>query len=118
MQRITRVLTLLSLYIFFYLPFFAQNIHVHRIEGGAVSENAYVLESRTNLYLIDALLSTKDAEALADTIGLLEKTLQLIFITHGHPDHFQGLAAIYQKSPNTLVGIIEYRGNATLHNHV
>src|ERR1700729_927738 len=41
--------------------------------------------------LVDALLTVREATALADWIALHDRRLTTIYITHGHGDHYGGL---------------------------
>jgi glyoxylase-like metal-dependent hydrolase (beta-lactamase superfamily II) len=49
--------------------------------------------------LVDAQFTLADAHRLIATILESKKTLTTVFITHGHPDHYFGLAAIKQAFP-------------------
>ena len=64
-------------------------------------ENAFLIKDRKSLVLIDALGSEVAAQQIVRDIA--GKTLNTIFITHGHPDHFLGLATILKKHPESMV---------------
>jgi glyoxylase-like metal-dependent hydrolase (beta-lactamase superfamily II) len=50
--------------------------------------------------LVDALTTVAEAEALADWVALHDRDLRLIYITHGHADHFYGLSVLLGRFPN------------------
>ena len=69
--------------------------------GSELSENAFLIRDGNNLVLIDALGSEDVANQILQSIK--GKKLKTIFITHGHPDHFLGLASILKEHPETIV---------------
>jgi len=50
--------------------------------------------------LVDALTTVAEAEALADWVALHHRNLRIIYITHGHADHFYGLSVLLDRFPN------------------
>jgi glyoxylase-like metal-dependent hydrolase (beta-lactamase superfamily II) len=50
--------------------------------------------------LVDALTTVAEAEALADGVALHHRNLRIIYITHGHADHFYGLSVLLGRFPN------------------
>ena len=53
--------------------------------------------------LVDALATVREATALANWIGLHDRRLTTIYITHGHGDHFLGLPVLLDRFPGTRV---------------
>jgi glyoxylase-like metal-dependent hydrolase (beta-lactamase superfamily II) len=49
--------------------------------------------------LVDPLMTISEATALADWVGLHDRNLTAIYITHGHGDHYLGLPAILERFP-------------------
>jgi glyoxylase-like metal-dependent hydrolase (beta-lactamase superfamily II) len=49
--------------------------------------------------LVDSLLTVREATALADWVALHERRLTMIYITHGHADHFAGLSVLLGRFP-------------------
>lgn len=50
--------------------------------------------------LVDTLSTVAEAEALASWVALHHRNLTMIYITHGHFDHFAGLSVLLQRFPD------------------
>jgi glyoxylase-like metal-dependent hydrolase (beta-lactamase superfamily II) len=50
--------------------------------------------------LVDALMTVREATALADWIELHDRRLTTIYITHGHGDHYLGLSLVLDRFPD------------------
>jgi glyoxylase-like metal-dependent hydrolase (beta-lactamase superfamily II) len=50
--------------------------------------------------LVDAMGTIAESEALADWVALHQRKLTTIYITHGHFDHFAGLAVLLHRFPD------------------
>jgi glyoxylase-like metal-dependent hydrolase (beta-lactamase superfamily II) len=50
--------------------------------------------------LVDAFMTVKQADALADWVVAGGKNLTAIYITHGHGDHWFGIGALLERFPN------------------
>ena len=50
--------------------------------------------------LVDALMTVREATALADWIALHDRRLTTIYITHGHGDHYLGLSVLLDRFPS------------------
>lgn len=50
--------------------------------------------------LVDALMTVREATALADWVALHERQVTTIYITHGHADHYLGLSVLLSRFPN------------------
>lgn len=50
--------------------------------------------------LVDAFMTVKQANALADWVTSKDKNLTTIYITHGHGDHWFGVATLLERFPN------------------
>jgi glyoxylase-like metal-dependent hydrolase (beta-lactamase superfamily II) len=66
---------------------------------GGFLVNSTLVAGDKEAVLIDAQFSLADAHRLIATILESKKTLTTVYITHGHPDHYFGLAAIKQAFP-------------------
>src|SRR6267142_880641 len=50
--------------------------------------------------LVDAFMTVKQANALADWVAAKGKNLTTIYITHGHGDHWFGVGTLLERFPN------------------
>src|SRR5262245_672619 len=50
--------------------------------------------------LVDAFMTVKQANALADWVAASGKNLTTIYITHGHGDHWFGIGTVLDRFPN------------------
>src|SRR5260370_21370214 len=50
--------------------------------------------------LVDAFMTVKQANALADWVAAKGKNLTAIYITHGHGDHWFGVGTLLERFPN------------------
>jgi glyoxylase-like metal-dependent hydrolase (beta-lactamase superfamily II) len=66
-------------------------IHTYAAAEPGLFVNSYLLETDEAAVLVDASLLVSDARALAARIAALRKPLAGVFVTHAHPDHFNGL---------------------------
>lgn len=66
-------------------------IHTYTAAESGILVNSYLLETAEGVVLIDANLLVSDARALAARLAALRKPLLAAFVTHAHPDHFNGL---------------------------
>lgn len=60
-------------------------------DATAIFTNAYILELEKSIVVIDATLTVSAAKTLRQKVEALNKPLKAVFITHGHPDHYNGL---------------------------
>jgi glyoxylase-like metal-dependent hydrolase (beta-lactamase superfamily II) len=66
-------------------------IHTYTAAENGLLVNSYLVEAAEGVVLIDANLLVSDVRALAARITALRKPLLGVFVTHAHPDHFNGL---------------------------
>ncbi|GAA2691302.1 MBL fold metallo-hydrolase [Actinoplanes palleronii] len=69
-------------------------IHTYTAAEAGLFVNSYLVETAGGVVLVDASLLLSDARALADRITALRKPLLGVFVTHAHPDHFNGLPTV------------------------
>lgn len=66
-------------------------VHTYTAAEPGLFVNSYLLETADGVVLVDAGLLVSDAQALAARATALRKPLMAAFVTHPHPDHFNGL---------------------------
>jgi glyoxylase-like metal-dependent hydrolase (beta-lactamase superfamily II) len=69
-------------------------IHTYTAAEAGLLVNSYLIEAAEGVVLVDANLLQSDARALAARITALRKPLLGVFVTHAHPDHFNGLPIV------------------------
>jgi glyoxylase-like metal-dependent hydrolase (beta-lactamase superfamily II) len=74
-------------------------IHTYTAAEPGLFVNSYLLESADGVVLVDAGLLVSDARALNARIAALRKPLVAAFVTHPHPDHFNGLPYVAADVP-------------------
>jgi glyoxylase-like metal-dependent hydrolase (beta-lactamase superfamily II) len=68
-------------------------VRVHRQASAAqgIFANAYLVETANGVVAVDALLTETDSKALRARLLSLRKPLLGVLVTHGHPDHYNGV---------------------------
>jgi glyoxylase-like metal-dependent hydrolase (beta-lactamase superfamily II) len=66
-------------------------IHTYTAAEAGLFVNSYLVETAEGVVLVDANLLLSDIRALAARLAALQKPLLGVFVTHAHPDHFNGL---------------------------
>jgi glyoxylase-like metal-dependent hydrolase (beta-lactamase superfamily II) len=69
-------------------------IHTYTAAEAGLLVNSYLVEAADGVVLVDANLLLSDVRALAARIAALHKPLLGVFVTHAHPDHFNGLPVL------------------------
>jgi glyoxylase-like metal-dependent hydrolase (beta-lactamase superfamily II) len=69
-------------------------IHTYTAAEQGLFVNSYLIETAGGVVLVDANLLLSDIRALAARITALHKPLLGVFVTHAHPDHFNGLPVL------------------------
>ncbi|MEJ7601279.1 MAG: MBL fold metallo-hydrolase, partial [Kofleriaceae bacterium] len=62
--------------------------------GEGIFANAYLVHAPRGVVVVDATLRVSDARALRKRIEATGKPLLGILLTHGHPDHYNGVAIL------------------------
>lgn len=76
------------------------SLRAHRSAEYSGRVNSWLLESDTEVALVDAQLVMPEAARVVDLIRASGKPLAWVWVTHGHPDHYAGLEAIAQAFPD------------------
>jgi glyoxylase-like metal-dependent hydrolase (beta-lactamase superfamily II) len=69
-------------------------VHSYRSGASGIYSNAYVVELKNGLVVVDATLTVSSAKEVRTMIDEIGKPVYAILITHGHPDHYNGLTEI------------------------
>jgi len=69
-------------------------VHTYRAADAGLWVNSYLVETATGVLVFDTSLLVSDIEALRARLAALKKPLLGIFVTHPHPDHFNGVFAL------------------------
>ena len=70
---------------------------VHRYAGKFMAlphdrVNAYIVELDNSLVIVDSTIALSSARGLRAQAEALDKPIEAVLLTHGHPDHYTGLA--------------------------
>ena len=66
-------------------------VHVFASGENGIFANAYFVETAKHVVAIDSTLLESTSRALHEQIVALGKPLQAVLLTHGHPDHYNGV---------------------------
>ncbi|MDR3574434.1 MAG: MBL fold metallo-hydrolase [Anaerolineaceae bacterium] len=64
-----------------------------------VSNSSILISGARDAVLVDTFLTVEHAQILVDWVAASGKNLVAIYITHGHGDHFFGLASLLERFP-------------------
>jgi glyoxylase-like metal-dependent hydrolase (beta-lactamase superfamily II) len=64
-----------------------------------VANSSTLICGERDAVLVDTFLTTKQSQALLDWVVASGKNLIAIYVTHGHGDHFFGLASLLERFP-------------------
>jgi glyoxylase-like metal-dependent hydrolase (beta-lactamase superfamily II) len=72
---------------------------VHQHESGPTTffTNGFVVETTNSLVIIDTMMTISEARSLRRYAESLVKPIAAILITHGHPDHYNGIGEFQDK---------------------
>lgn len=64
-----------------------------------VANSAILISGERDAVLVDTFLTTEQSQTLVDWVVASGKNLTAIYVTHGHGDHFFGLASLLERFP-------------------
>src|ERR1700674_2633850 len=65
-----------------------------------VANSSTLIYGKRDAVLVDTFLTTEQSQTLLDRVVASGKNLTAIYITHGHGDHFFGLAPLLERFPH------------------
>jgi glyoxylase-like metal-dependent hydrolase (beta-lactamase superfamily II) len=71
-------------------------IHQVTASDAGLAVNCYLVEGAHGVVAIDSALTITDSRALRARADALGKPLLAILLTHGHPDHYNGVTALIE----------------------
>jgi glyoxylase-like metal-dependent hydrolase (beta-lactamase superfamily II) len=69
-------------------------VHTYTAGENGLFVNSYLLETPEGVVVVDGNLLLSDIAALVARLDALHKPLRGVFVTHAHPDHFNGVLAL------------------------
>lgn len=82
-----------------------------------VANSVTLIQGQHDAVLVDTFLTTEQSRTLLDWVLASGKNLTAIYITHGHGDHFFGLAPLLENFPNAKAVATPQVVNA-MHQHL
>ena len=73
--------------------------------------NAFILADPKGTFIIDCTRNSNEAKKVADLARSKGKTPKLMLITHGHPDHYMGMAQMKKEFPGLRI-VVANRGHS------
>jgi glyoxylase-like metal-dependent hydrolase (beta-lactamase superfamily II) len=78
-------------------------VEVLRTSAGSLNVNSALIMGRERAVLVDPPFTMADAHRVAGMVLDSGRTLETIFVTHDHPDHFFAMEVLTQAFPNARV---------------
>lgn len=75
------------------MPLITKGMTVHSYTAGEAGlfVNSYLVETDAGVVVVDTNLLVSDISALRARMNAVGKPLRGVFVTHAHPDHFNGV---------------------------
>jgi glyoxylase-like metal-dependent hydrolase (beta-lactamase superfamily II) len=81
----------------------AADLRVEVFAGDFASVNSFIFSNGKSLLVLDAQRTPGEARKLAERIHAQHLPLDYLLISHGHTDHFTGLALLRQEFPGPRI---------------
>ena len=80
-------------------PSFCAPLGIEVYKGGYASVNSFIVSNGKTVAVIDVQRKTSEARKLAEEIRATHLPLAIMLISHGHTDHFTGMALLHEEFP-------------------
>jgi glyoxylase-like metal-dependent hydrolase (beta-lactamase superfamily II) len=74
-------------------------VHSYRSNASGIYSNSYIIELEKGVVVIDATLAVSSGKEVRNLINEIGKPVYAVLLTHGHPDHYNGLTEITKGLP-------------------
>ena len=85
------------------IPASAADLQVEVYAGRFASVNSFIFSNGKSLMLMDVQRKSSEAQKLADLVKSKHLPLSYILISHGHTDHFTGMALLHREFPQAKI---------------
>lgn len=75
------------------------HVHTYASPPSGIRANAYLVQTSDSIVVIDVTLTVSDARRLRAKVDSIGKPLAAVLLTHGHPDHYNGLTELIAGLP-------------------
>ena len=80
----------------------ASDVHVDVFSAKAANVNSFIIFDSVGSLIVDTTRNSKEALQVA-TLARTHGIPHIIFVTHGHPDHFLGMGALKKEFPDAKI---------------
>lgn len=84
-------------------PIFTLPVGTYTSRPEAFFVNSYLIETGAGIVVIDTQFLVSETQGLKEQLKATGKPLAAIFITHPHPDHFNGVGVLLEDAPDVPV---------------
>ena len=79
------------------------SIQTYTASDPGFAVNSHLLMSENDAILVDAQFTRSEAKRVGDMVKTSGRNLKMIYVTHGHPDHYLGLEILTKEFPDAIV---------------
>jgi alkyl sulfatase BDS1-like metallo-beta-lactamase superfamily hydrolase len=69
-------------------------VHTYKSSEAGIFSNAYLIETSGHIIAIDSTLLESTSKELREMIETVRKPLAAVLLTHGHPEHHNGVTNV------------------------